>query len=362
MSEAGPSTAVPAKNAAKPRKRFVGSKSATPSKPGYSPVVANQIPQDILNDAQLNAAIKQLPSNYSFEIHKTIHHVRKNQAKMVALQMPEGLQMFACTIADIIERYVIGVVPILLLTGTQLYKCTHRDHGRCHIWRLLHRRLHSCCPRMRHARSLWPQLSRSVSNTPSLLLDMADVILVPIDQTTIKTLYIFVEISIDSSHLVQTIRLNFPNDRRRFRESLLDQEEERSQLPAGQLLNGGGHLRIEGPSSEDTTADNTAVDSQNPDPSMSQELTRLALVSTIQFVSALSNLKDELSVESSSSDVPLMPAGLLEGPSTDSSDAVGKPRLWTGKYDVTIPRTKPLSPGEILGCTAPRLDDVDALL
>ena len=104
---AGPSNA-PAhaeKNATKPRKRFVGSKTAKPSKPGHSPVVANQIPQDILNDAQLNAAIKQLPSNYSFEIHKTIHHVRKNQAKMVALQMPEGLQMFACAIADIIERY-----------------------------------------------------------------------------------------------------------------------------------------------------------------------------------------------------------------------------------------------------------------
>jgi hypothetical protein len=92
----------------KPRKRFVGSKSATPSKPGVSSTIANQIPQDILSDALLNEAIKQLPSNYSFEIHKTIHHVRKNNAKMVALQMPEGLQMFACTIADIIERYVGG--------------------------------------------------------------------------------------------------------------------------------------------------------------------------------------------------------------------------------------------------------------
>lgn len=65
------------------------------------------MPQDILQDAQLNNAIMSLPSNYSFEIHKTIHHVRKNGATMVALQMPEGLQMFACTIADIIERCVL---------------------------------------------------------------------------------------------------------------------------------------------------------------------------------------------------------------------------------------------------------------
>ena len=113
------------KNATKPRKRFVGSKSATPSKPGVSSVVANQIPQDILNDTQLNTAIKQLPSNYSFEIHKTIHHVRKNNAKMVALQMPEGLQMFACTIADIIERCA-GACRLSRLHRTQLTVRTRR--------------------------------------------------------------------------------------------------------------------------------------------------------------------------------------------------------------------------------------------
>jgi 2-(3-amino-3-carboxypropyl)histidine synthase len=101
-------------NAKKPRKRFIGSKSATPSKPGTSFTVANQIPQDILSDALLNEVIKQLPSNYSFEIHKTIHHVRKNNAKVVALQMPEGLQMFACTIADIIEQYA-GLAVLTLI-------------------------------------------------------------------------------------------------------------------------------------------------------------------------------------------------------------------------------------------------------
>jgi 2-(3-amino-3-carboxypropyl)histidine synthase len=96
----------PVATASKPRKRFVGTRSAKPSKPGISSAVfANQIPAEILQDEKLNQAIKQLPSNYSFEIHKTIHFVRKNNGKMVALQMPEGLQMFACTIADIIERY-----------------------------------------------------------------------------------------------------------------------------------------------------------------------------------------------------------------------------------------------------------------
>jgi 2-(3-amino-3-carboxypropyl)histidine synthase len=102
------------KSAAQPRKRFVGSKSSTPSKPGVLYTVANQIPREILNDVQLNSAIALLPDNYSFEIHKTIHHVRKNNAKMVALQMPEGLQMFACTIADTIERCAGDTLVVLV--------------------------------------------------------------------------------------------------------------------------------------------------------------------------------------------------------------------------------------------------------
>lgn len=69
-------------------------------------MLSHQIPADILEDPLLNEAIKQLPSNYSFEIHKTIHQIRKFGSKMVALQMPEGLLMFACTIADIVERCV----------------------------------------------------------------------------------------------------------------------------------------------------------------------------------------------------------------------------------------------------------------
>lgn len=50
----------------------------------------NKIPQEILNDPQINEAISALPQNYNFEIHKTIWRVRELKAKRVALQMPEG--------------------------------------------------------------------------------------------------------------------------------------------------------------------------------------------------------------------------------------------------------------------------------
>ncbi|CAL9684181.1 unnamed protein product [Knipowitschia caucasica] len=66
--------------------------------------IANQIPDEILNNPELQEAIKALPANYNFEIQKTVWRVRQAKANRVALQLPEGLQMFACVIADIIER------------------------------------------------------------------------------------------------------------------------------------------------------------------------------------------------------------------------------------------------------------------
>jgi hypothetical protein len=45
------------------------------------PVNANQIPDELLNDKELNKQIQQLPENYNFEIHKTIWRIRTLQAK-----------------------------------------------------------------------------------------------------------------------------------------------------------------------------------------------------------------------------------------------------------------------------------------
>jgi 2-(3-amino-3-carboxypropyl)histidine synthase len=86
------------------RKKFVGRPSKGTQKVPVGGQAGNRIPDSILLDRALNAAIGALPANYSFEIHKTIHHITKNQSTMVALQMPEGLLLYACTISDIIER------------------------------------------------------------------------------------------------------------------------------------------------------------------------------------------------------------------------------------------------------------------
>lgn len=44
-------------------------------------VALNQIPDEILNDPRLREAIKILPSNYNFEIPKTIWKIKSNSSK-----------------------------------------------------------------------------------------------------------------------------------------------------------------------------------------------------------------------------------------------------------------------------------------
>lgn len=182
--------------------------------------------------------------------------------------------------------------------------------------------------------------------------------LVPMDQTSIKTLYVFVEISIDSSHLLKTVRLNFPSDKETFYETLLDDEENRKQIPIGTQIGPNHHLRIEGPG--ESIHGQKAL-SFVPQP------TRLALVSTIQFVAALQRLKEDLTAETADDGPSLSSADQLESghSSTHKGDKEVAPTTshsWTGRYEAMIPRSKPLSPGEILGCTAPRLENVDALM
>lgn len=154
--------------------------------------------------------------------------------------------------------------------------------------------------------------------------------LIPVNQTSIKTLYIFVEITIDTPHLAMSVRRNFPSSRGAFG---------RAVLGAGPQ-DPGAKVQIE------------VVEEETDDLP-----TRLALVGTIQFVAAVQALRDDL-------DKALPP---LEETEEAGDDALAKVKtgeigVWRGKYEVTVPQVRPLSPGEILGCTAPKLGDVDALM
>ena len=75
--------------------------------------VAHQIPDNVLNNPELLKYCRVLPLNYNFEIPKTVWRINQAGASLVALQFPEGLLMFACVIADIIEQFTSAETVIM---------------------------------------------------------------------------------------------------------------------------------------------------------------------------------------------------------------------------------------------------------
>ncbi|XP_033213347.1 2-(3-amino-3-carboxypropyl)histidine synthase subunit 1 isoform X2 [Belonocnema kinseyi] len=202
-----------------------------------APARVSKIPSELLNDTFINTAVSALPSNYNFEIHKTIWRIKENKSSRVGLQMPEGLLMFATTIADIIEEFTEAETVIL---GDVTYG--------------------ACCIDDFIARAL----------DIDFLIHYGHSCLIPIDQTTgIKLLYIFVDIKIDVAHCIRCLKSTL------------------------------------------------SVNS------------KIALVSTIQFAGSFQGIAAEMRKDN---------------------------------YEVTIPQSKPLSPGEILGCTAPNIHCADVLV
>ena len=161
---------------------------------------------------------------------------------------------------------------------------------------------------------------------------------VPVDQTSLKTLYVFVEIAFDTAHLSLSVRRNFPSSRTAFQQAILAADE----------VEPGAKIDIVLEPEKDCSAKGTE-----------QEIpTRLALVSTIQFVAAVQTLRTDLETS--------LPH-LEENPNVEGDGTIAQVRkadlgIWRGRYDVTVPQSKPLSQGEVLGCTAPKLHDVDALM
>ncbi|GAO14601.1 uncharacterized protein UV8b_05334 [Ustilaginoidea virens] len=256
--EAASADAPPA-TAKQPRKRFIGRRAAAAeaaaaaakndqlgtqhesgaiqaAKPRRAPRLLNRVPAEILQDARLKEAIALLPANYNFEIPKTIHRIRTLGSTRVALQMPEGLLLFATTISDILTQFCPGVETLIM--GDVTYG--------------------ACCIDDYTARALGCDL----------LVHYAHSCLIPVDVTKIKTLYVFVDISIDTAHLLASLERNFASGK------------------------------------------------------------TIAVVGTIQFNATIHGVRGSL-------------------------EAAG--------FHVVVPQIAPLSKGEILGCTSPRLGDQDAV-
>jgi 2-(3-amino-3-carboxypropyl)histidine synthase len=193
-----------------------------------------------LDPVLLEATMKEsgLPSAYSFEIEKTVQRINTLKARHVALQMPEGLLLYATVISDVLQRLTPSLEQVSILGDVTYGACCVDDLG---------------------AQALGAEI----------LVHYGHSCLVPIQHTVIPCLYVFVEITIDVQHLVDCVDLTFSGTNK-------------------------PHVHLLG---------------------------------TIQFRHALSQARDILNSKG---------------------------------YATSIPQAKPLSPGEVLGCTSPVLaDEID---
>lgn len=207
---------------------------------------------------------------------------------------------------------------------------------------------------------------------------------VPTTQTTLKTLYVFVEIAIDMVHLSSTVRTAFPSDKVAFRRGVLDarrgragdmvDRDEVDRARDDEAQKGKAQIALE-PSVDESVGERSGPTLALSTTQEAPVPTKLALVSTIQFVAAVQHLRTALEAalpplaEDAAADAPSPSAAeadkaalVKRSTAVDEAAEVDR-RLWRGKYEIVVPQSRPLSPGEILGCTAPRLaDDVDALM
>jgi 2-(3-amino-3-carboxypropyl)histidine synthase len=51
----------------------------------------------------MNISIKELQEKYNLELEKVISQIKKNKSKLVLLQFPDGLKIYATTIVDYLE-------------------------------------------------------------------------------------------------------------------------------------------------------------------------------------------------------------------------------------------------------------------
>lgn len=126
---------------------------------------------------KLQAAISILPLNYTFEIDKTLCRILDLKAKKVSLQFPEGLLVYSTLIADILSNF--ADVDCLILGDV--------TYGACCVDDLASKAL-EC----------------------DFIVHYGHSCLVPIQDLTLSNaLYVFVEISIDVEHLVDSMVFNF---------------------------------------------------------------------------------------------------------------------------------------------------------
>lgn len=137
------------------------------------------IPKFILENKLLEKAIKKcIPENYNFEVYKCIDIILREKYKRIALQLPEGLLVWGLYLSEIFYFFCESVEEVIILGDVTYGGCCIDDFtsGKLNCDLIIHYG-HSC--------------------------------LIPLTVTKIRCIYVFVDIKLNSTHLVDTIKKNF---------------------------------------------------------------------------------------------------------------------------------------------------------
>ncbi|SBS87596.1 diphthamide biosynthesis protein 1, putative [Plasmodium ovale] len=137
------------------------------------------IPKFILNNELLKKAIKKaFPENYNFEVYKCIDIILRERYKNIALQLPEGLLIWGLYLSEIFYFFCNCVEEVTILGDV--------TYGGCCIDDFTSEKL-NC----------------------DLIIHYGHSCLIPLTVTKIRCIYVFVDIKLNSTHLVETIKTNF---------------------------------------------------------------------------------------------------------------------------------------------------------
>ncbi|KAI4835863.1 diphthamide biosynthesis protein 1 [Plasmodium brasilianum] len=137
------------------------------------------IPKFILNNELLQKAIKKcLPENYNFEVYKCIDIILREGYKHIALQLPEGLLIWGLYLSEIFYFFCNCVEEVMILGDV--------TYGGCCIDDFTSKKL-KC----------------------DLLIHYGHSCLIPLTVTNIRCIYVFVDIKLNCTHLIETIKKNF---------------------------------------------------------------------------------------------------------------------------------------------------------
>jgi 2-(3-amino-3-carboxypropyl)histidine synthase len=275
---------------------------------------------------------------YSFEIYKTVLRMIQCNATHVALQMPEGLLMYATVLADLFQR-------ILQVQNGKNSNQKSDDKEREQQQPLLRVSVlgdvtyGACCINDIEAKAVGAQL----------LIHYGHSCLIPLQHTTvIPCLYVFVEILFDTTHFIDCVDVTMRQKYHGASGHEQPNDNAAAAVRRSSSVPEGGEFRIPPPPSAEVSnqdAVNALVatvppNEEVPSAAPTMNFPHVYLLATVQFRHALAEVQERLQVQWGYRNI----------------EASGQKKSEMRTRGISIPQAKPLSPGEVLGCTSPKLD------